>query len=85
MTSTDRKVTRVTSREYGDRVGVSGRGYGKPRRIAVTIMPGDTIGLRPLRTKRTVYIGIEQVYRYAVRLAAFAAVTDKRNAKRRAK
>lgn len=84
MTSTDKRVTRVTTKEYPERNGVSGNGYGPKRRIAVTIIPGDTLGLRPLRTRRTVYVSIEDVYRFACRREALSLRAQKMNAKRRA-
>jgi hypothetical protein len=62
MTSTDKKVTRVTTTPYRDQVGITGRPYGKPRRIAITIMPGDEIVLRPLRLRSSVSITVERLY-----------------------
>jgi hypothetical protein len=85
MTKTTSKVTRVTTGAYAQNTGLTGRGYGKARPIAVTILPGDTLVLRPLRTKRSEYVSIEQVWRWAVASRVRSEAAQKLNAKRRAK
>ena len=79
-TSTDRKVTRVTTGEYRSRIiGL------KARKIVVTILPGDTLCLRLHGTQQREYIGIADVFERARCSRAFAERTAKRAAKRRAK
>lgn len=83
MTSTDRKVTRVTTKSYPAKTGVSGRGYGPSRPISVTIAPGDILILRPKGTRQRVYIAIDTVYRFAVTSEARSKAMQKINVKRR--
>jgi hypothetical protein len=65
MTPTDRAVTRVTIGEYPSRTGITGRGYGRPRKIATTIGPGDDITLRWGGTRQRYTLSIEQLIRRA--------------------
>lgn len=83
MTPTDRKVTRVTTRSYPAKTAISGRGFGAPRQIAVTIMAGDVLMLRPVGTRQREYIAIDTVYRYAVTSRVKSEAAQKINAKRR--
>lgn len=85
MTSTDKKVTRVTTRAYPTKTGISGRGFGQSRPISVTIAPGDVLILRPKGTRQSEYISIDMVYRYAVITRARSESSQKLNAKRRNK
>jgi hypothetical protein len=80
-TSTDKKVTRVTSREYSSRyIGP------RARRIAVTILPGDTLLLRLSGTRQCEYIGIADVFEIArskrVKSEMFQKINHKRRSKR---
>lgn len=84
MTPTDRKVTRVTTGAYPSRTAISGPGYGKLRKLVVTILPGDTIMLRWHGTQQREYIQIHDVMRYATRVRALVERTTKRNARRKA-
>ena len=47
------------------------------RRLVVTLMPGDVIGLRPERTRREEYVSLAALYDYAVK----ARVLSERAAK----
>lgn len=82
-TSTDKKVTRVTTGFYPCKLTVSGRGMGKPRRIALSIMPGDTLILRWHGTQQREYIAIEQIMRIAQTKRVLSERCQKLNAKRR--
>jgi hypothetical protein len=84
-TSTDKKVTRVTTGFYPSRVAVTGGGYGKPRRIVVTILPGDTLMFRWHGTQQREYVAIQNVMSWATRTRALSERAQKLNAKRRAK
>lgn len=44
------------------------RDAGKPRRIVTTLYPGDTLGLRPEKTRREEFISLTTVYEYAIKL-----------------
>lgn len=59
-TSTRSKVTRVTETEY--RSAILGQ---KPRKVVVTIGPGDTLVLRQQRCKQQEHISIKDVIEYA--------------------
>jgi hypothetical protein len=83
MTPTDKKVTRVTTGLYPSKVAVSGSGYGKPRRIVVTILPGDTLLLRWHGTQQREYVAIQNVMSWAARSRALSERAQKMNAKRR--
>jgi hypothetical protein len=83
MTRTDKAVTRVTTGQYPQRTGASGRGYGKARAIVVTIGPGDMLTLRPLGTQQREFISIEHLYRIAVSLRVRSDAMQKINARRR--
>ena len=75
MTPTDKKVSRVTVQAFASRfIG------NKPRRIVVTILPGDTLCLRLLGTQQREYIAINNVFE----TARSRRVLAERNAKRRA-
>lgn len=83
-TSTDKKVTRVTSKVYPARTAAaSGAGYGKGRRLLVTIAPGDLLVLRMQGLRHREYITIEEVYRVARSRRMFAEASTKRAAKAR--
>lgn len=43
------------------------RDAGKPRRIVITLYPGDTLGLRPEKTRREEFISLTTVYEYAIK------------------
>lgn len=83
MTPTDKKVTRVTVAAYPSKVSLSGPGYGKPRKIVVTILPGDTIVLRWHGTQQREYVAIKDIMGWAARSRAKAERMTKVNAKRR--
>ncbi len=68
MTPTDRSVTRVTLGAYPCQTGLTGRGYGRARAIAVTIGPGDNITLRWGGTRQRVSLPIESIMRHAQRI-----------------
>lgn len=75
MTPTDKKVTRVTVQAFASRfIG------NKPRRIVVTILPGDTLCLRLLGTQQREFIAISNVFE----TARSRRVLAERNTKRRA-
>ena len=81
-TSTDKKVSRVTSKTY------TGKFLGwKPRKIVVTILPGDTLVLRLQRTKQVEHISIQEVFAVARsrRIFAEAAANPKLRKARRKK
>lgn len=67
MTTLKKPISRVSN------TGLSG-GFGpdKNRRIVITISPGngsdvkDTFELRPHRSRRSEFITVEEVYRYAI-------------------
>ena len=82
-TPTNHKVSRVTMREFTVTRGLTGRGYGKPRRLVVTI-DGDTLILRPHGTRQREFIGIDEVYRIAKLRRVKSQAMQKLNAKRRA-
>lgn len=46
------------------------REASRQRRIVVSVGPGDVIGLRLERTRKTFYVNLETVLRYAQRLEA---------------
>lgn len=83
MTPTDKQVTRVTRTDYPSKTGVSGGGYGKPRKIVVTIMAGDTICLRWHGTQQREYVAIRDIMAWATLTRARAERMTKINAKRR--
>ena len=83
MTPTDKKVTRVTVGSYPSKVALSGPGYGKPRKIAITILPGDTLVLRWYGTQQREFVAIKDVMAWAARSRARAERMTKINAKRR--
>ena len=83
MTSTDKKVTRVTTKAYPAKTALSGRGFGQARPISVTIAPGDVLILRPKGTRQAEYISIDMVYRYAVTTRVRSEAAQKLNAKKR--
>lgn len=79
MTSTDKKVTRVTSRAYSSSIiGI------KDRRIVVTILPGDTLCLRLLGTQQREHISIDDVFETARSRRVMAERVAARAAKKRA-
>jgi hypothetical protein len=80
-TSTDKSVTRVTTGSY------SGRIIGpRPRRIAITILPGDTLMLRLFGTQQREYMSIADAFSKARSARALAEMSTRRAAnKRRAK
>ena len=84
MTPTDKKVTRVTTGLYPSKTALTGGGYGKARRIVVTILPGDTILLRWHGTQQREYIAIKDLMSWAARSRAMAERATRLNAKRMA-
>ena len=54
-------------------------GLHRGRRIMVSLMPGDVLGLRQERCRRTEYLRLPALYDYAVK----ARVLGERNAKRK--
>lgn len=77
MTTTDKKVTRVTVDAYSSRI------IGpKARRIAVTIMPGDTLILRLHGTQQREYIAIREVFEVARSRRVFAEKGWKKRGKK---
>lgn len=78
MTTTDRKVSRVTVGEHRSRyVG------HKARRIVVTILPGDTLCLRLHGTQQREFIAIGNVFDTARCRRVLAEGAAKRASKRR--
>jgi hypothetical protein len=77
MTPTDRPVTRVTLGAYPSQTGLTGRGYGRARVIAVTIGPGDNIEFRWGGTRQRVSLPIEHIMRHALRIQQRAREADK--------
>lgn len=77
MTPTDRPVTRVTLGAYPSMTGLTGRGYGRARVIAVTIGPGDNITLRWGGTRQRVSLPIEHLMRHALRIEKRARDAEK--------
>ncbi len=65
-------MTKLTKPVHRMGNGKLGPAYGpdKDRRIAVTLLPGDMIELRPERTQRPERIALIDVYRYALRCRA---------------
>lgn len=43
------------------------RNAGKPRKLVVTLYPGDTIGIREQGRRKEEFISIPSVYFYAIR------------------
>lgn len=43
------------------------RNGGKPRRLVVTLYPGDTVGIRQQGCRKEEFISIASVYFYAIR------------------
>jgi hypothetical protein len=84
MTPTNKKVTRVTMREFTVTRGLTGRALGKPRRIVTTI-DGDTFILRPHGTRQREFIGIEEVYRIAKLRRIKSEAIQKLNFRKRSK
>jgi hypothetical protein len=80
VTSTDKKVTRVTTAAYASRI----IGH-KARKIVVTIIGGDTLILRLHGTRQSEYMSIKDCFERARCARLFAERTTKRAAKRRAK
>ena len=79
MTPTDKKVTRVTVQAFASRfIG------NKPRRIVVTILPGDTLCLRLLGTQQREFIAIKDVFETSRSRRVLSERMQKVNAKRRA-
>lgn len=77
MTTTDKKVTRVSVQAFASRV------IGpKPRRIVVTLLPGDTVLLRLHGTQQREYIAIKDVFEVARSRRVFAQLSTARAAKR---
>jgi hypothetical protein len=85
MTSTDKPVTRVTLGSYPQRTGMTGRGFGKPRKLAITLGPGDLITIRWYGTQQKVSVPAEWMARRSFNLEARSMAAQKLNAKRRRK
>jgi len=64
MTSTDKRVTRLTRYPY--RASLSGVHKGEGRKLAVTIAPGDMLELREHGRRITYEISIAEVFRLCV-------------------
>lgn len=64
---------------------MSGATTHRGRRIAVTIEPGNLIGLREERTRKTFYLTIDAAYELAVMAELRAARREKAKAKAEAK
>jgi hypothetical protein len=80
MTSTDKKVTRVTPEAYKSRFIT-----GKPRRLAVTIS-GEYLIFRPYGTQRRYYFLILDACETAISRTVMAEKAQRRSTKtRRAK
>jgi hypothetical protein len=79
-TTTDKKVTRVTTGSYASRIIGT-----KARRIVVTIMPGDTMVLRLHGTQQREYFSIKEAFETARSRRVLAERMTKINAKRRRK
>jgi hypothetical protein len=55
--------------------------YRKPRRIVVSLDQGDLIVFRESGRRQTWCLNADTAFKYAVRLAAFAAAAQKRSRK----
>lgn len=73
MTTTDKKVTRVTTKSYCV-LYVSKR---KARPIVCTILPNDVLEFREHGRRDRFLLPIEAAFRYAVRCKALADALDK--------
>ena len=76
MTGTRSKVTRRTERSYSVL-------FTKARPIVVSILPGDVLEFREHGRRARFTLAVDTAFKYAVRLAAFAAMNEKRNKRRR--
>ncbi len=74
MTDLNKPVRRRTS--------TSVRDGGRPRRIVVTLYPGDYLGLRQEGTRREETIALEAIYSAAVKARVLRERAEKRAAKR---
>jgi len=83
-TATNKPVTRVTMNAYPARTGVvSGNGFGKERRIYITIGPGDVVTWRWERTRRVYYSTAEWLMRRVINAQLLAEMGDRARAKKR--
>lgn len=60
-------------------------GYHRGRRLVVSLEPGDLLGLRHERTRRTEYLPLAILYDYAVKARVVAEKRAKVEAKRKEK
>lgn len=60
------------------RTGTTVRDGGKRRRLIVTLLPSDVVGLRLEKTRRTEYISLDVVYGLAVKLRVRAQLAEKK-------
>ena len=59
------------------------RDAGKRRRMVVTLYPnGDTLGLRPEKTRREEFISIAAIYEFAVKCRVRKEQADKKKARK---
>lgn len=57
------------------------RDGSKQRRLVVTLLPGDVLGLRPEGTRRNEYIDLHACYDRAVKMRVASEQADKRRAR----
>lgn len=79
MTTTDRTVRRRTRHKYN----VLFNGSKKARTVVCSIIPGDVLEFRESGRRARFTLAIDTAFKYAVRLAAFAAAAEKARAKKR--
>jgi len=77
MTTLTKPVRRMTNGKLDGSYGPD-----RDKRIAVTLLPGDMLQLRPERTRRAETIALIDVYRYAVRCRVNASVLERARAKK---
>lgn len=76
MISIKKPTHRVTRQEYSVL-------YTKPRRIVVTIQPGDVLSFREHGRRARFLLAIDTAFRYAVRLHAATEVLHKSKRRKR--
>jgi 1-acyl-sn-glycerol-3-phosphate acyltransferase len=62
--------------------GETVRDAGKLRRLVVTLLPGDLIGIRPEGTRRTEYVSIGACHALGMRQRILAERSDRARAKK---
>ena len=70
MTDLRKPVTRRTDTTIRD--------AGKSRRMVITLYTGDTLGLRPEKTRREEFISLTTIYEYAIKLRVRKERADKK-------